>query len=247
MEIYPNDNIMLLTVCKRPPATLWQILWSTKSLLSNPGGLFSGVLISAISPKAVWCIYIDYTQSWVIAVCKLPSQTKGAIMMTNIWPVIIENIARFWVLLRELDVDNYWSVTKCFLKPHTMCSKEQQSWIQSHLKKTLAFSVSWGERVFPQRICPHGPRTFCSSWVSLNPSRPMPQTDCWSSLPPLHVCRQGPKLAPSALVPCDFRWWVQDQPLPLWSSYPRIPSVSCIRKSTCLSTTWRRTRVCSLL
>ena len=65
-------------------------------LLSSPVLLsFSGVLISQIAPKAVWRICVDHIQLWAIAVCKLPLQTKVAIMPTDFRLVIIETIGRF--------------------------------------------------------------------------------------------------------------------------------------------------------
>ena len=39
-------------------------------------------------------------------------------------------------------------------------------------------------------LCPHGPRTYNSNWISLNTCKPMPSTDSWSSLPSSHVGRQ---------------------------------------------------------
>ena len=61
------------------------------------------------------------------------------------------------------------------------------------------------------------PRTFSSSYISL------------------------PKPEPSALVSCDIRWWVLGQPIPLWSSFSRIPSVSWMQQNTSLSPTRRKT------
>ena len=39
-------------------------------------------------PKAVWRFCVDHIQLWAVAVYKLPSQTKVAIMNTNIRPVL---------------------------------------------------------------------------------------------------------------------------------------------------------------
>ena len=47
-------------------------------------------------------------------------------------------------------------------------------------------------------------RTFSSSWISPKTFRPMKQTESRSSLLPLHVGRQAPKLEPSALVSSAF-------------------------------------------
>ena len=74
----------------------------------------------------------------------------------------------------------------------------------------------------------------------------MPQTDSWSSLSPPHVGRLLPKQETSALVSYDIRWWTQGQPVPLWSSCPRIPSVTWMEQSTSLSATRRNIRACPL-
>ena len=50
---------------------------------------FLGMLISPSITKPVWHI-----QLWTIAVCKLPSEIKVIIMLTNIRPINIENIVR---------------------------------------------------------------------------------------------------------------------------------------------------------
>ena len=68
-------------------------LFGRPSLLSSLGPFsFSGELISPIALK--WRICVAYIQLWVVAVCKLPSPTKLAVIPTNIWPVIIENMVR---------------------------------------------------------------------------------------------------------------------------------------------------------
>ena len=68
---------------------------------------------------------------------------------------------------------------------------------------TLPFSAPWDESAFSQSLgsgliwfsepdalsLSHGPKAFSSSWILLKTSRPMPQTDSWSSLPPPHVGR----------------------------------------------------------
>ena len=68
-------------------------------------------------------------------------------------------------------------------------------------------------------LCPHSPRMLSSSWISFETSRPLSQTDSWSSLPQLHVGRQAPKLEPSALGSCDIRLWVHGQSLPLFGPF----------------------------
>ena len=166
----------------------------------------------------------------------------------------------------EGDVKNYWSVTGCHLKSPTLYSWEQQSNSgakrasieDNQIKRRPCSSAHLEAEEFLQNQggadqviwaacrCPHGPRTFSSSWISFNTSRPMPQTDSSSSLPPTHVGRHAPKLEPSALVSSDFRWWVLGQPLPHWSSRLRIPSVYWMQQSTSLSTAQWKTRACPL-
>ena len=54
-------------------------------------------------------------------------------------------------------------------------------------------------------FCPHGPKTFGSSWVSPKTSSQMHQTDIWSPQPPtLRMGTQAPELEPSALVSSDI-------------------------------------------
>ena len=198
MEIYANVNISPLTIFKT----------------------FSGVPISPITSKALWHTCGDHIQLWAVDVCKLPSQTKVAIMRTNIRPETLANIVRFSCLP---------GVSQGAIWNHLPCVWEQQSypgttWAfdkDDHIEWRLClFSVSRSERVFSQRpgsgaddqekqtscLCPHGPGAFSSSWISLKTSTPMRLTDSWSSLPPWppHVDRQALKLEPSALVSCDI-------------------------------------------
>ena len=91
-------------------------------------------------------------------------------------------------------------------------------------------------------LCQYGPRTITISWISLRTSRLMSLIDSLALLLPPLVGRQPPKQKPSALVSCNIRQWVQDQSLPLWSSFPPIPSVYCMQQSISLSTAWRETR-----
>ena len=71
-------------------------LYGLPSILSSPDQpSFSGLMISQNTTKVVWCICVDHSQLWAITVCKLPSETKVAIMPNNIRPVIIENIILF--------------------------------------------------------------------------------------------------------------------------------------------------------
>ena len=70
-------------------------IYGQSSFLSGPGrSSFSGVLISPVVPKAMWCICVHYIPLWPIAVCEIPSQSKVAIMPINIRSVILENIVQ---------------------------------------------------------------------------------------------------------------------------------------------------------
>ena len=139
----------------------------------------------------------------------------------------------------EWDVENYWIVARCHITVLRVFVRVAVSllgymgiyWRWSPQKKKVPPSVSWGERVFSQHpgsrwgwsgeldaLCFSArPRTFSSSYISL------------------------PKPEPSALVSCDIRWWVLGQPIPLWSSFSRIPSVSWMQQNTSLSPTRRKT------
>ena len=113
---YVNVNIRPMTIFKRPLVTS-----------------FSGVLIFPIVPRAVWCICVDHIQLRAVAVCKLPSQTKVAIMPNSIRSVIFKNylaVVRSWGF-SEGDVENQCSVISviwCHLKRAMPCSWEQQSY-----------------------------------------------------------------------------------------------------------------------
>ena len=173
----------------------------------------------------------------------------------------IKNILNFELLKREMSrttgvsQDAIKNVLRCDrgssgltqgLRRHllnTITSKEDHALLRISRRKSFlsavqdqgtAHQANWT----PYR-CPHGSRTSSSGWISLKTSRLMSQTDSSSSLPPTHVGRYTPKLEPSVLVSFDFRWWVQGQHLPLWSSCLRIPSVSWMQQSTSLSTTRR--------
>ena len=169
----------------------------------------------------------------------------------------------------EGNVKNYWNVTGCHLKCPTLCSWKQQSypgvmWASiedNHIKRNHSLLRNLRRKSFLSAVqdqcgdgqanwtpcrCPHGPRTFSSGWISLKTSRPMPSTESSSSLPPTHVGRHAPNLEPSALVSSDVRWWVQGQPLPLWSSCLRISPFSWMHQSTSRSTTRRKTQACPL-
>ena len=83
------DNIMSIKTSRDPLANFY----GRPSLLCRLGRpSFSGVLVSLIAPKAVWYICVYHIQLWAVAVGKLPSQTKVAIMPTNSWPVIIAKL-----------------------------------------------------------------------------------------------------------------------------------------------------------
>ena len=89
----------------------------------------SGVLISPIAPYVMWRICVDHIQLYEPS-RQLPSETKVAIMPTNIRLVIIETICsglRSWAF-SEGDDENYWSVTRCHLKSSMPCSCEQESY-----------------------------------------------------------------------------------------------------------------------
>ena len=67
--------------------------------MSIPGQpSFSRELFSPIAQKGVLCICVAHIQLWAVAVCKLPSEPKVAIMPTTILPIMIENIVCFQVL-----------------------------------------------------------------------------------------------------------------------------------------------------
>ena len=72
------------------------------SLLFCPGQpFFLGVRISPIATKVVWRICVDHIQLWAVAVCKLPSQNKLPIILTNIRQVL-ENIVPFLGLSKRV-------------------------------------------------------------------------------------------------------------------------------------------------
>ena len=72
------------------------------SLLFCPGQpSFLGVRISPIATKVVWRICVDHIQLWAVAVCKLPSQSKLPIILTNIRQVL-ENIVPFLGLSKRV-------------------------------------------------------------------------------------------------------------------------------------------------
>ena len=80
IEIYIISNISPLIIFKDRPRPLTNFC-DRPSLSSCPGqSSFSGVLISPIAPKALWHICVDHILLWIVAVWKLPSQTKVANM-----------------------------------------------------------------------------------------------------------------------------------------------------------------------
>ena len=95
------------------------------------------------------------------------------------------------------------------------------NWRPLH-KKTVSFSVSWGETVFSQRPigllpCPHGSWTFSTNWILLKTSRPMPQTDSWISSVlgrknPLHFQQHDTELGHTNW--CYRVWPWTDQQIP---------------------------------
>ena len=118
--------------------------------LSCPGQpSFSDVLISPIASKSVWRICVDVIQLWAIVVCKVQYQTKVAIMAINIRLVvneIIVRLSRLGLSRGWVDVENYPSTTKCYLKVLRRIRESRKS----HEQKTMPFSVSRGESVFSQ-------------------------------------------------------------------------------------------------
>ena len=66
--------------------------------------------LSYMSQDSIWkTVFVDWVSS-------------------NIRPVIIKNcsILKFWVF--PWDVENQWSVTRCYLKSPPLCSREKQSY-----------------------------------------------------------------------------------------------------------------------
>ena len=114
------------------------------SLLSSPGRpSFSGVLISPLALKAMWCIYVDHIQLWVVAVCNSLSQIKVAIMWTSIRPVIIKkycSVVRSRAFSFSGDVENYGSVARCHLIKVLRSVRESNSltqWLRRRLLKKI--------------------------------------------------------------------------------------------------------------
>ena len=189
-----------------------KVLWLAITFVQSWSAFFLGNADFINCPKAVRLICVDHIHLWAVIVCKLLSGNMVPIMPTT---VILKN-----------DVDNDWSVTGNHIKSPTLCSWDQQSlpgatWASiedNHIKRKPCHSThleaeefsfccpgsgwSWSGEWTPSR--PHVPRTFSSDRISLKTSRPMPQTDSSSSLPPTHVGRHAPKLEPSALVSSDI-------------------------------------------
>ena len=211
-----------LTIFKGLPATSWlvdhHVCPFPVSILSREYSL-SWVLISPTAPKAVWRICVDHIQLWAVVVCKLPSQTKAAIIR----PVIIENIFRFSCIgLSQMQMSRITGVSQGAIlkvprRVHASSSFTQG--LRGHLLKTITpkedlhspyhhenlwknfLSASRADQAnWTPSLCPHGSRLFSSSWILLKTSRLMLQTDSWSSLVPPHVGKQAPWLEPSALV-----------------------------------------------
>ena len=209
--------------------------------LSIPGQhSFSWVLISPIAPKTVWHIFANHIQVLAIAICKLSSQTIVAIMLTNIRPVIIENIAQFsYHGLFGKRCQEWLEWHKVPSKSPMPCPQAQQSypWVgagaarasieDDHIKwrpwpspyqEAKEFSLSdqdlggADQAKWAPCLCLQGPRTFTwfsSSSISLKTSRPMPQTDFWSSLLLAHVGRQALK---TGTVITGFMWYSMMSP-----------------------------------
>ena len=99
---------------------------------------------------------------------------------------------------------------------------------QNHEKKQVSLIVDNPGRDdqanWTSYFCPYGPKTFASSWQSINSYSQMSQTDSWSSPPTPNMGTQARELEPSKLVSCNICWWVQVQPLPLWWSCPSSPA-----------------------
>ena len=93
--------------------------WQSQSAFS--------VLIFPNTLKAVCRIFMDHSQHWAVAACKLPFQTKLVFMPTNSGPVIVENIG-YWrsqmEMSRNIGVSLGWH-------------------IKSHTPR------SWGEQYYP--------------------------------------------------------------------------------------------------
>ena len=102
--------------------------------------------------------FVSITFSWAVAACKSRPQIKVTIMQTNIRPVLLENIVQFSDTLRgrcqELLACHKVSSKKCYAVFVRLVFLPSGyvgvCWRRPH-KKTVPFSVSWGERVFSRR------------------------------------------------------------------------------------------------
>ena len=155
----------------------------------------------------------------------------------------------------EGDVEDYWSVTRCHMKVqgsirdssnlrgHSLITitpkRRPYHKVKCFFFQCLGSGWSWSGGL-DALSCPHGPRAFSNSWVSLKTPRPMPQTDSWSWLPPANVGRQVPNLNHQQWCHEIFDDDSRISPLPLWSLFPQIPSISCMQHSPSLSTTWQK-------
>ena len=77
----------------------------------------------------MWGIYVDHNQLWAFALYELLSQSKVAIVPTNIRPGIIENIVQFSGLgLFQGEMSWTTGVAQGAIKSAMLCSWEQQSY-----------------------------------------------------------------------------------------------------------------------
>ena len=110
-----------------------------------------------ITQKAVCHICVDYTQLWIVNVCKLPSNQSGAHVnqypACNYWNIVSSQALGF----AKGKCREFLECHKVPSKSHTPCSLEsypRATWVfvDDHIKTTVSVSVlSWGERVFFQR------------------------------------------------------------------------------------------------
>ena len=160
-------------------------------------------------------------------------------MPTHIRPVIFANSVRFAVpSFSQREMLGIAGVSIGPSKNPKPCKWEQKSypeamWVSiedDHTKRrpcpspyheVKEFSLGVQDRAGADQtnwrpcLCPHRPNMSSSSWIYLNTSRPMPQTDSLPSPPPPYIGTQAPELEPPVLVSCDICWWVHRQPLHL--------------------------------
>ena len=69
-------------------------------------------------------------------------------------------------------------------------------------------------------FCPHGLKTFGSSWVSLKTTSQMPQTDSWSSPPTPHFGHAGTRIR---TISSDLMWYLIMNPGTTFTAVMVVP------------------------